>query len=133
MSRAQRLTRLQRKSAGRVTLDLRPSAYCGRRAPGAEPAKMTCSRATSPAAAVRGGARRWPANRAAHGCRSSRPSFFLTSTPAGAPSGLLRSEPSTARFKGKSQAIVARRLAMARPRPAQGLRPRLSATRPCSP
>jgi len=52
----------------------------------------------------------------------------LTSTRAGAPSGLLRSEPSTARFKGKSLAIGARRLDMARPRPAQGLRPRLSAT-----
>ena len=36
----------------------------------------------------------------------------LTLTRAGPPSGLLRSEPSTARFKGKSQAIVARRLAM---------------------
>jgi hypothetical protein len=60
-------------------------------------------------------------------------SFHLTSTRAGPPSGLLRSEPSTARFKGKSQATVARRLDMARPRPAHGLRPRLSATRPCSP
>ena len=52
--------------------------------------------------------------------------------PYRASSGLLRSEPSTDRFKGKSRAIIARPLVMARPRHAQGLRPRLSATRPCS-
>jgi hypothetical protein len=76
---------------------------------------MTCSRATSPAEEENDDSQQ---TKLVMDARSSRPSIPLTSTRAGAPSGLLRSEPSTARFKGKSQAIGARRLDMARPRPA---------------
>jgi hypothetical protein len=46
------------------------------------------------------------------------------------PSVVLRSEPSTIRFKGKSQAIGARRLAIAGPRPSQGLKTPLVRTPP---
>ena len=49
------------------------------------------------------------------------------------PRFVLRSEPAAVRFKGKSQAIGARRLAMGRPRPAQARGACWSATRPCSP